>query len=246
MEISIKTNFPEVQRQLTALGRQMPFALSLALNKTAEWVETDVRRAMRTSFDRPTPFFLRSLRIVRSTKTKLEAKVWFKDRGLGDNASKVALPHIEGGKRGFKQFEARLRAIGAIPAGWYAVPGKGAKLNAYGNMSPGQLSLLLNYVGAYREAGFNTIQSKDRLKLKRKKGVQYFIAKPGNAQRLLPGIYKKTTTGFGTALQSMVIFVRNARYKRRFDFYGVGAKTLAFRFPLEAQKAIDRAIRTAR
>jgi hypothetical protein len=246
MELSIKTDFRQVQRRLDALGRQMPFAASVALNKTAEWVETELRREMRKVFDKPTPFFLRSLRVVRSTKTKLEAKVWFKDLNSAESASRIAMPHIVGGRRSFKGAERRLRSAGLLPGGWFAVPGAGAKIDGYGNQSRGEVSALLNFVGTYREAGFNTSNPVTLARRKRKTGKSYFVAKVDNKSALEPGIYMRQQFAKGAAIKPMMIFVKSTAYKRRFDFFGVGRKTIARRFPEEANKAIALAIRTAR
>lgn len=246
MTLTISADFKSVQRRLDALGRQMPFAASVALNRTAEWVATDERRAMRAQFDRPTPFFLNSLRVVRSTKAKLQAKVWFKDINSVDSASNFVLPHIVGGRRRFKQFEARLRAIGALPDGWFAVPAKGVPLNAYGNLSQGTISLVLNAAGAYTESGFNTIPRAQRKTKLAKQGRAIFVAGVGNPQGLPPGVFERRKTGFGSAIRAILIFVDSATYKKRFDFFGIGKRTAAQRFPQEADRAIALAIRTAK
>lgn len=246
MELKITTNFAGALRRLQALGRQMPFAAAVALNKTAEWVETDERREMRKVFDRPTPFFLRSLRIVRATKQKLEAKVWFKDLNSVESASRIALPHIRGGRRGYKGLESRLRAVDILPTGWYVVPGGGAKINTYGNQSQGQVSATLNFVGSFREAGFNTSNPATLAKRKRKTGKNYFTVKPGVRSNLAPGVYERSGFAAGKAVKPIFVFVDRATYKKRFDFYGVGKRTVAKRFPEEANRAIALAIRTAR
>ena len=43
-----------------------------------------------------------------------------------------------------------------------------------------------------------------------------------------------------------VLFVSRAIYRKRFDFFGIGQRTVAQRFPEEADKAIANALRTAR
>lgn len=260
MEISIKTNFPDVQRKLAAIGRQAPFALKTALNKTAEWVETDVRRAMRSNFDRPTPFFLRSLRVVYATKTKLEAKVWFKDRGqVGERMERLALTHIEGGSRSQKGFEARLVRLGLMPNGYRAVPGAGADLDRYGNMSRGQIVKILSQLKSAAFSGDYSIKTNSkRSKAKRAKEYYFGSTGPGGTVSIVGGDQIKSTSGRthnlprgvwvrrGRSLTPVLLFVSRAQYRRRFDFFGIGKRTVAQRFPGEADKAIAHALRTAR
>lgn len=80
MEISFAANFREVERDLSDFARkQLPFATSLALNDTAEAVERGARRDLETRLDKPTPFTLRGLLILRSSKARLWADVLIKD-----------------------------------------------------------------------------------------------------------------------------------------------------------------------
>ena len=80
MEISFAANFREVERDLSDFARkQLPFATSLALNSTAEAVEREARRNLETRLEKPTPFTLRGLLILRSSKARLWADVLMKD-----------------------------------------------------------------------------------------------------------------------------------------------------------------------
>jgi hypothetical protein len=248
------SNTPEVLRALDQDAKQARYALRQAMNKTVQWAETDVRRAMRTSFDKPTPFFLRSLRIVYAAKEKLEVALWFKDRGLDDGSEAMVLPHVEGGPRRLKPMELRLQRAGLLPAGWYAVPGSAAKLDGNGNMSRGQISQMLNVLGTYREAGYNKADSRTRdrlLKGNAKKGVDgfaYWVNPVGarRAKHLPPGVYQRFTTVIGSVLKPVLIFVSKAQYRQRFDFYGIAQKTFDARFPAEFDRAFANAMRTAR
>ena len=74
-------NIREVERDLSDFARrQLPFATSLALNETAEAIERkSSAKALETRLDRPTPFTLRGLLVLRSSKARLWADVLFKD-----------------------------------------------------------------------------------------------------------------------------------------------------------------------
>jgi hypothetical protein len=254
MQINVTTNIAQVQKALKVQAKQVPFAMSVALNRTAEWAETNVRKEMTKVFDRPTRYFLRSLRVIRSTKTKLQATVWFKDRNSAENSSDLVRPHIQGGGRATKPMEQRLQSAGLMPAGWRAVPGEAATIDAFGNMSKGQITQLLNVLGTYKEAGYNKANAATRARLAKgnvKKGVygfEYFVNPVGSTRgkHLQPGVYKRVNTPFGSSLKPVLIFVRRAQYKVRLDFEGIVRRTVDQRFPAEFDAAFDRAVRTAR
>lgn len=265
MDIKVATNIAQVQKALQAQARQVPFALSVALNRTAEWSETNVRREMTKVFDRPTRYFLRSLRVKRATKTKLQATLWFKDDGGRMEAGAMVTPHIHGGTRDAKPMELRLERAGLMVAGWRAVPGGAADLDAFGNMSRGQISLVLNVLGAYMESGYNKANAATKARLakgnvkKGQYGFEYFVnpggplkgrgrlpAASARMRHLLPGVYKRVATPFGSSLKPVLIFVRKATYKPRLDFFGIVQRTVDAKFPVEFDAAFDRAVRTAR
>jgi hypothetical protein len=250
MKITVKADFAGAIAALDGLSRQVPYATAVALNKTAEWVQTDIRREMRRVFDRPTPWVLNALRIgPYANRGSLTVRVGFKDRSVVDSSSDMLTPHIAGGGRKPKAMESRLRRIGVLPAGWNAVPGAGASFDSYGNMSRGQVSMILNYLGSYTEAGFNTMQAKDRERkargTKSKRGFVLFVAKPGNKAGLMPGVYKKTSFTFGKAITPLLMFVNRVNYKPRLDFFGIAQRTVEKRFPQEFAAAIAKAKATA-
>lgn len=245
MQLKITTNFPEVAKALEQFQRNARPALREALNRTAEWVATDIRREMPKVFNRPVPYTLRSLRVFYGTTANLSASVWFKQRGA-DLDKLWAATQVTGGRRETKPMEKRLQAAGILPPGWFVVPGKGAPLDAYGNMSPGEISRILNVLGTFREAGFNTadFRTKNRLRKGTKKayGFAYWVNPVGStrAAHLPPGIYRRTYTGFGQAVSPMLIFVKSASYRPRLNMQSIAQQTIAKRFPAE----MDRALRS--
>jgi len=65
--------------KLTALGRQMPFALSLALTRLAQDGKAAGERALVEQLDNPTPFTRRSVAITPARKSFPIAEVFVKD-----------------------------------------------------------------------------------------------------------------------------------------------------------------------
>lgn len=253
MKINVSHNFPEVQAALAKAASQVPYALAVALNNTTKKAQSAVQAEMPRVFDRPTPWVLNSLRIKYATKTKLEAELAYKDKNSVENSRSMIEPHVFTGKRHFKAMEARLLSMGLMPAGYNAVPGAAAKLDAYGNMSPGQISQLLNVLGTYTEAGYNKANAKTVGRLAKgnaKKniyGFVYWVNKVGStkARHLQPGVYQRVKTGFGSSLKPVLIFVKRANYKQRLDFFGIAQKTVDAVFTSEFDQAFDEALRTA-
>lgn len=253
MQITVSTNIPEVQAALKRAAAQVPYALSTAINKTLEQGRSDARNEMARVFDRPTPWALNSVRVKYATKTKLEGTLAFKDKNSVENSRTMVEPHVYAGRRHYKAFEARLTAIGLLPKGYNAVPGGGAKLDAYGNMSQGQISQLLGVLGSYTESGFNkaNLATVKRLaKGNAKKNVYgfvYWVNKVGPTQvkHIPPGVYQRVTTGFGTSLKPILIFIKQANYKATLPFYDTAEKSINRHFPGYFNDAFDKAIKTA-
>lgn len=248
MQIQIEVKGLEaVKKAMAENAKKAQYAMVKAINTSAEWAATDVRREMRKVFDRPTPWVLNSLRIKYAKPSAIVAELGFKDINSAENARTMVFPHVEGGKRHYKAFEARLNQIGLLPAGYNAVPGGAASIDGNGNMSRGQISQLLNVLGAYTESGFNKANLNTIKRLAKgnaKKniyGFAYWVnpVGPQQAKHLQPGVYQRVTTAHGSSLKPVLIFVRQANYRKRLDFYGIVTKTVDKRFEDEFAKAFD-------
>ena len=62
---------------------------------------------------------------------------------------------------------------------------------------------------------------------------------PGFAQ---PGIYRRTTYALGSRIEPVVIFVKQANYRKQFDFYGVTQREIDRNLAPEFNKAIAASI----
>jgi hypothetical protein len=138
--ISLDHNVTDVIRRIDAnLRDKIPFVNAYALTKTAQDVRLDEIETMQRVFDKPTRFTLNALYVRPATKQDQFAVCEFKE-GFGSvPAWRYLGPQVVGGKRSHKSFEKRLIAKGLMLASEYAVPGKGAQLDAFGNVSaPGR------------------------------------------------------------------------------------------------------------
>lgn len=136
-QISVRTNVKEVTKGLTKLQRQqIPFATSVALNKTGQLVLAGLQRTAQKTFDGgATPSTLRALKppkglkgrrhnIIFSTKRDLRTTIF-----LPDWAANYLKYQIDGG----------IRPTDGSGTG---VPTRNRRLNKYGNI-PGRRSGLV-------------------------------------------------------------------------------------------------------
>jgi len=232
--------------------KQARYALAVTLNKLPKLVIEDQRKEMRDVFDRPTPWTLNSLRQWgRATRDKLETTVDFRANfGKGIQPEQYMRAEISGGERRLKRYEAALRAVGALPDDYLTVPGEGANIDAFGNISAGQVVQLLSYFKAFPEAGYKanaTDKTKARLARDNKRtgarGFTYFVGAPGRGQL---GIYKRTQFGFGSSIVPVLIFVRSANYEARYDIEYVAKLTMQREAEPLFVEAFGQAMATAR
>lgn len=235
-EFIIKGSTKALLADLAKRNKQLRFATAVALTKTAVEVRKDLQAEQRRVFDRPKPWTLNSMYVKPATKQILEAHVGHKDFApKGTAAGKYLQPQIEGGQRPLKRFEKLLQARGLLPAGMYAVPGKGVRLDQYGNMSVGQLQQVLSNLGAQ----FDAYQNTPRVNAKGKRSQKRYFAATISGT---PGIWERLPAG----VRPVIVFVRSPSYRQRYDFFGVAQRSAERHLPRQADAAIRRAMETVR
>ena len=208
---------------LQVLGGDLPNrVLADALNHTANQANQALVSEIDDVFDRPTSFTRNAVRILNATAKRLEASLWVKDEK--DNASKGqapedwVAPQVFGGPRVDKASERSLRAKGILPAGLFIVPGAGARLDQYGNMSRGQMIQILSGLGALeRTSGFKGNATESARSLAKGHQQAFFVMKRG-----------KTPIGIAerrdNEMVMVVAFVKQPQYRTRLDFHGIVAR----------------------
>ena len=262
MNIKFTSELATLPRLYIDVERQMIFATSVALNKTAGLVRDALVSSMTTTFDRPTPYTLKALRVRPARKESLTAYVDFKDAtGKGVSADRYLGPQVYGGGRSKKRSERALERSG-MSASQYMMPGAGADMDSYGNVSRGQVVRVLSYLQAFGEQGYRanaTARSMARTaKVGRSKegfkkigGVQYFISRgkgtsSGNReQHLRAGVWSKTGT-HGVDVKPIFVFTEAPAYVPLFEFYETADEVFGESFDAEYATALDAAINTAR
>lgn len=244
MEIQIK-GLDDLRRTLTQFSdRRVNAAIATALTRTGKAVQDEMRDELRTTFDRPTPYTLNALRLWPASADKLQARVGFRDDGTGGvNANHYLLPNVEGGERRDKRLEAALRAISALPAGWRAVPGQGAVIDSYGNMSRGQIIQILSQLRVTLMSGFDRNMSTDarrQIAAQRRAGGRYFVIPVGNRSGTQPGVYQREF--YGRGITPVMVFVSGARYQARWPFWANAQRRAEAHITREVERSVGEHI----
>lgn len=211
----------------------LPNVVAKSLTKTAMKVRDNMKGAMTHHFDRPTPYTMNSLYLKGATDKLWEAKVWFKDRsaaGKGGAASDYLHAQVHGRARKHTRFEGLIISKGWMPSNYYAVPGPGAKLNQYGNISAGQHTQILAALKAL--SGRPTIHGVEVPVKEKSKAVREIFAIRAPVTRrghLSPGVYqykaRSTHRGIRGIRCIMVFTPKRPTYKPLLPFYMIAQKT---------------------
>lgn len=240
--LSVKTDIAETLKRFEVLEpRQFPFIVSLAMNKTTGRIKEALKANMPMSLDRPTRFTLNSLMTKPATKQKLEAEVGLRDFApKGTPASTYLMPQVHGGSRKHKRFERALILSGIMPAGYFAVPGKGAKLDSSGNLRGSFITAMLSYLKASPDSYQNRTDKSGRKP--RVAQRQFFAVKERSISGRLPmGIYQRT----GGSIRLVIAFVKQPKYNKRFLMFDISQKLTKQYLQEELVKAAERALATS-
>lgn len=285
MKIDIKVQgIKELQANLKDFSeRRVRSTVATAMTRTAVMVRDQLQSKMASALDRPTAYTRRNLRYTAATAKGLEASIGFDIVANQDmygkvtgytNMGRAQTPvgkymndQIEGGPRRNKRFELALRRVGILPAGWFAVPGERAKMDAFGNQSPGEIRQILSWFDAAELVPGSTQnmraegRAKRALGTKRKAGWEYHVIRPGQVlkrswarntsaagpsrsrgtKKMQPGIYRQTLHAMGNQVEPIMIFVKSAGYKPRWDFYGDARREVDRIYPGQIERAIREA-----
>lgn len=228
--------------------RQLPFAMVTGLNITAEELKTAVQHEMKDSFNRPTPYTLRGVRVRRATKQSLEAEVSLQDAGGRNRPSQYLKPEIKGGPRNLKGYELQM-------GGRFTVPGKDFPRDAYGNIRGGVITRALNDLGILRGQVTSRTSSEskaaaERLAAKRtKRGTSgkpvCFLGAPGGG-RLPLGIWERRKIGKYWVVRPVLIFVDSPNYQPRLDWEFTARMIWKSNFQVNFQQGMAYALAIAK
>lgn len=72
-----------------------------------------------------------------------------------------------------------------------------------------------------------------------------FFALTRKHGRLQPGVYERIVTGFGSAVRSVLHFVRAVQYRPRFHIFDMARKVYDRRFPQNFEIELAKAVRSS-
>lgn len=247
MQVDIRVDTRAAERYLTTVQRKhIPFAASLALNKTADQVRGALTDEMSV-FDRPKSATRKGVYATRSRKTSLSADVGLKSRASGAApVDEYLAANLVGAlpRRKDKRAEILLRNAGVLPPGMQLRPGKGARLDQYGNMSRGQIVQIVSFFrafGSIKESGRRP-KSGDASgsavlnapKVRKKSSAIFFTTKTGVWQRS------------GKKVAQVLTFIHPQTYKKSYDFRRTAEHVARKQFRTNYEAALGRALATAR
>lgn len=273
------------ERTFTELEQsQLPYATQQAVNAVAYEISLSWKRTAARVFDRPVPLTINGIQYRKAGSGGgawrnmgggigyvqahpgtggLFAEIYIRDEAhKGTPPAKYLLPEVFGGERRTKGFEKLLQEHGVMPANTFAVIGRGARPDAYGNLPNGQITAILSQLGALRdplqnETAEEKANAKERsrtdylgrnrqgmtavMKKTVRRGGRYFaLTRPRG--KLPAGIYERIGTGFGSAVRSILIYTTRANYAPRFDIFEDARKQwnllMPSYFKYELQKAV--------
>lgn len=242
MKITIDTR--EAEQMAKAISgfsdRRLQSAIAEALNVTAKAVMADWAGQITGSVDRPTALSRRSpVLMQRADVGRLSAVVALREQVTSGQAPAEYLQPLEfGGGRGLKKWERALQSRSAMPSGHKAVPGKYARLDAYGNISRGQIVQILNQLGGTLSVGYQRVVSASaarRAQAAAAKGRTY-VAVPKAQGGLAAGIYERK----GRALLPVVFYVPAVRYRKQLRLLQKAPTVAAKVAQRELLAAVDR------
>ncbi len=240
-------------RQFTDLElKNLPFAARQAATATGFAVRERWYDVITRVFDRPTEITRKAPLVDKATKDKPYATVYLRDEAFkGTPPAKYLLAEVLGGVRRHKAFENRLIAAGILPANQFAVPGKGADLDGFGNIPGSRLNAILSQLRARFDPLQNETTTSRARRVKREKKVgsrrgDYLAVGPGAPNGLVAGVYQRVSTAHGGAIKSILAFVRPPSYQVRYDIFGLAKGIYQQQFPFHFENELAKAVETSK
>ena len=222
VSLSIDQDLKGFDRFLKNNRKQLPFATSLALNDTGFDVRGSLNKATLGVFDKPTRFTQKAFLTTKSKKTNLVVHVFAKDKEGGDAARYIRFG-VQGGARppkGFEKFFEGLPNDGSLGMDIYFMPTRQMKRDSFGNITRANLKKISASVSA---------------------GTS-FIGTPKGGNRPA-GIYERKKS---TLIAKFITTTSKPKYTGRFNIEAIAGKVVQRRFEQHFNKAMTRAIATAK
>lgn len=222
LTLNIKSELPKLIQWTDTMTKQLPFAISQALNSTGFDIRTALNTGTSQYFDRPAPFTQRAFIVQKGSKRNLEVTV------LANKRQNLYLrTQVTGGPRNQKGFEKKFLSniIGtqSIPSNTQLIPTSLIKLNAQGNVSLATIKRIQKGMSGSAKGGF-------------------FAGIPKN-NNLPFGIYRRSK---GQLQPYFLATDSAASYRPRFPMSDIGNRVAQQQFGNYLRSALERAVASAR
>jgi len=221
IKLSIDQDLKGFERFTKNYRKQLPFASSVALNSTGFDIRQALNKGTLGAFDKPTNFTQKAFLTTKSKKTNLVVHVFAKDKE-GSDAARYLRFGVQGGARppkGFERYFSGLPNDGTIER--YFMPTRQIKRDGKGNITRATLKKL------------STRVTTDTA----------FIGTPRNSTRP-PGLYVREKNN--KLLAKFITTSSKPTYTGRFNIEAIAGKVVQRRFNQHFDKAMSKAIATAK
>lgn len=226
IQLSIDQDLDRATAWSRSVGKQLPFATSVAINNAAFDARKAINSGTKGAFHVPVKFTQSAFLVQKSKKRDLTAFVYAQDKAGKDRARYLRFG-IQGGTRPQKGmdvfFERGVPNDGTIPAGAYFMPTSLVKTNASGNVTQATLRRISKGISGDPRGGF-------------------FVGTPRGGSRP-PGIYRRSREQL---FPYFIATTDKPDYTGRFNIETIGGKVIQRNFGKYFDAALSKAVSTAR
>ena len=228
------SSFNESVRKLAGMPDIIRKAVTGALSETVDDLHTRQALEMKQVFNNPTPYVLRGLK-KRYPGGKMGrgvggAGTYFEFFPVGKSPEDIVKPHVFGGSRQQKRSERRLAGLGLLPGNGFSVMGSEYPKNSSGDISGARYTQMLHQLGGLSDMAR---QSMPKNRQKNRGGTSYFVIRRGGKPIAI-------AERNGTSTKIILALTQSVSYQKRYDYFGVGQKQVAYSLPLHFNRIIQR------
>lgn len=220
-------------RQLAETPEIIRKAVTGALSDTVDDLHTRQKLEMKQVFNNPTPYIMNGIKKRypggKMGQGVMKAGTYFEFFPVGKSPEDIVKPHVFGGNRQQKRSERRISGLGYNPGG-YTIMGSEYPKNNSGDISGARYTQMLHQLGALSQFAR---QSMPKSRQKDRKGTSYYVIRRG-------GVPIAIGERNGSSTRIMLVFARNVQYQKRYDYFGVGERQVAYSLPLHFNRIVNR------
>lgn len=245
------SDFDRKLRQLAEMPKIIRNVVVASLSETVDDLVVRQQMEMKQVFNNPTPYVtkgikgfypggngpVRGFKKGRTGANVTQAGTYFEFFPMGKSPEDIVKPHVFGGPRRNKRSEQRLFGTQGIPAGSWTMMGKNYPRNQSGDISGARYTQMLHQLDALSDVARSQM---GKSRQKDRKGTSYFVMVPkGGKKGDAPFAIGERNGG---NMRIMLVFGAKPGYQKKYDYFGVGEKQVAYSLPLHFNRILNRYI----